>query len=161
VLTLTFVALLLGGTLVYAVGNVQGFGRPSGAPAAGTCSPGRSSLGALLPPPATVRVNVYNATDRQGLAATLAAALRAQGFTVLKVGNDPRHRKVKGRGEIRYGRLGALAARTAGTRMAGAKLVKDHRRDATIDLVAGKRFTGLRSPPPRGRAGPCPDSVGA
>lgn len=144
-LTLTSVALLLGATLVYAVGNVPGFGRPS-LPAAGACSPGRTASGALLPAPVAVRVNVYNATDRQGLAATIAGELRAQGFSVAIVGNDPRHRTVKGHGEIRFGHAGALAAQTARTRLAGAKLVRDHRPDATIDLVAGERFTHLRPP---------------
>ena len=67
---------------------------------------------------------------------------------MLTVGNDPQHRHLKGRGEIRYGARGALAAQTAHVWMAGARLVRDHRRDATIDLVAGKRFSGLRSPPP-------------
>ena len=31
--------------------------------------------------------------------------------------------------------------------MAGARLVRDHRRDATIDLVAGYEFEALRPPP--------------
>ena len=147
-LTMTSVLLLLGGMLVYAVGNVPGIGRTAPAPTAGGCSPGRSSSGQALPAPDTVRVNVYNATSRQGLAGTVAASLRAHGFTVLTVGNDPQHRHLKGRGEIRYGVRGALAAQTAHKWMAGARLVRDHRRDATIDLVAGKRFPGLRSPPP-------------
>jgi hypothetical protein len=143
---MTSVLLLLGGTFVYAVGNVPGIGRTASAPTAGGCSPGRSSSGQALPAPDTVRVNVYNATSRQGLAGSVAASLR--GFTVLTVGNDPQHRHLKGRGEIRYGARGALAAQTAHVWMAGARLVKDHRRDATIDLVAGKRFSALRSPPP-------------
>jgi hypothetical protein len=100
-----------------------------------------------LPAPVTVRVNVYNATSRQGLAAALAQDLRDQGFVVAKVGNDPRHRTLMGRGEIRYGRAGALAALLARTRMAGATLVRDHRRGATIDLVAGYGFEALRPPP--------------
>ena len=158
VLTMTSVLLLLGGTLVYAVGNFPGIGRTAPTPSAGGCSPGRSSSGEALPAPDTVRVNVYNATRRQGLAGSLADSLRAQGFTVLTVGNDPRHRHLKGHGEIRYGAPGALAAQTAHVWMAGAHLVKDHRRDATIDVIAGTRFSGLRSPPPppvlSGAAGP-------
>jgi hypothetical protein len=31
--------------------------------------------------------------------------------------------------------------------MAGARLVRDHRHDATIDLVAGYEFEALRPPP--------------
>jgi hypothetical protein len=145
---MTSVVLLLGGMLAFAVGNFPVIGRTAPAPSAGGCSPGRSSSGEALPAPDTVRVNVYNATSRQGLAGSLAASLRGQGFTVLTVGNDPRHSHLKGRGEIRYGARGALAAQTAHVWMAGVKLVKDHRRDATIDVVAGKRFSGLRSPPP-------------
>ena len=147
VLSLTLALLLLALTLLYAVGNVQGIGRPPPTPAAGACSPGRTASGVPLPAPVTVRVNVYNATSRQGLAASLARDLRDQGFVVAKVGNDPRHRTLVGRGEIRYGRAGALAAQLARTRMAGARLVRDHRRDATIDLVAGYEFEALRPPP--------------
>ncbi len=105
-LSLTLALLLLVLTLLYAVGNVQGIGRPPPTPAAGACSPGRTASGVPLPAPVTVRVNVYNATSRQGLAASLARDLRDQGFVVAKVGNDPRHRMLVGRGEIRYGRAG-------------------------------------------------------
>ena len=57
-----------------------------------------------LPAPVAVRVNVYNATDRQGLAASIARELRAQGSVAI-VGNDPRHRTVR-HGEIRFGHAG-------------------------------------------------------
>ena len=114
-------------------------------PAAGGCSPGRSSSGQALPAPDTVRVNVYNATSRQGLPGPGSPPC-GPGVHRATVGNDPQHRHLKGRGEIRYGARGALAAQTARVWMAGARLVRDHRRDATIDLVAGKRFSGLRSP---------------
>jgi len=147
VLSLALGLLLLALTLLYAVGNVQGIGRPPPTPVAWACSPGRTASGVPLPAPITVRVNVYNATSRQGLAASLAQDLRDQGFVVAKVGNDPRHRMIVGRGEIRYGRAGELAAQLARPRMAWARLVRQHRRDATIDLVAGYGFEALRPPP--------------
>ena len=119
---------------------------------AGRTHPGRrgllpraDGLRGPLPAPDTVRVNVYNATSRQGLAGASPPDLRDQGFAVAKVGNDPRHRT--SRGAVRSGtaRAARWPRRLARIWMARARLVRDHRRDATIDLVAGKRVSGLRT----------------
>ena len=126
----------------------RGIGRPRRPGRGRHAPPDARPPGAPLPAPVTVRVNVYNATSRQGLAGLARrVTCAAQGFAVAMVGNDPRHRTVKGRGEIRYGAR-RRAGRADGTdaSMAGARLVRDHRRDATIDLVAGERFTHLRPP---------------
>ena len=53
--------------------------------------------------PPRSRVRVFNATDIAGLATTVADALKARGFTVGEIANDPSGRKVTGVGEVRHG----------------------------------------------------------
>jgi hypothetical protein len=93
-----------------------------------------------------VRVNVYNATDRRGLAATVATQLRRRGFVVGKVDNDPAKRTVTGVAEVRSSTTGAGAARTVGAQVGTFVTVPDQRPDASVDLVLGAGFRGLRSP---------------
>jgi len=96
-----------------------------------------------------VHVNVYNATDRRGLATEVAAALRHRGFHVGKVDNDPLHRTVSAVAEVRSGPHGAGAARTVTAQVGAAPAVAavaDARTGAGVDLVLGPAFRGLRSP---------------
>lgn len=102
-----------------------------------------------------VKVNVYNATDKRGLASQVATQLRRRGFLVKKVDNDPMKRTVAGAAEVRHSRLGAGAARTvtaqvgpAGQVGAAAEVaaVPDQRTDASVDLVIGTAWHGLRPP---------------
>ena len=93
-----------------------------------------------------VTINVYNATDRQGLAASVAKSLRAQGFKVADVANDPLGKQIPGVGEVRRGRTGAAGATLVATRLSGARVVADKRSDSTVDLVLGNRFKALRAP---------------
>ncbi|WP_226343745.1 LytR C-terminal domain-containing protein [Agilicoccus flavus] len=113
-------------------------GRAPAAPAA-TCTP--------PPAPARVSVNVYNATDRAGLAARAATGMKAQGFAVAAVKNDPLERTVKGPAEVRHGPAGAAAAAVVAARVPGAKLVADRRTDAGVDLVLGSAFTTVSKTP--------------
>ena len=55
-------------------------------------------------PPEKVKVNVYNATSRGGLASDTAKALKRRGFRIGKVANDPTKRKVTGEAEVRTAR---------------------------------------------------------
>jgi hypothetical protein len=93
----------------------------------------------------SVTVNVFNATPRAGLAAEVAAELRARGFTVKTVGNDPLGHTVNGAAEIRFGLAGAGAAQLLRSEAVGAVPVVDARPDATIDLVIGDTYTRLAS----------------
>lgn len=134
------------GTFAYAAAYYQGL-IGTRVPEA-VASPARQVVApvkALLP--RAVTVNVYNSTDRAGLAASVAKTLRTQGFKVAEVANDPLGRSISGVGEIRYGRLGAAGATLAATRLSGARLVVDARTDATVDLVLGDKFTVLKVPP--------------
>jgi hypothetical protein len=112
------------------------------------------------PPPtvvpiAAVKVNVYNATEKRGLASQVATQLRKRGFVVKKVDNDPLGRTVTGAAEVRSSTLGAGAARTLTAQVAPAgqvgaapavTAVPDQRKDATVDLVIGAAWHGLRPP---------------
>jgi hypothetical protein len=106
-------------------------------------------------PIAAVKVNVYNATEQRGLASQVATQLRKRGFTVKKVDNDPLGRTVTGAAEVRSSARGAGAARTVTAQVAPAgqvgaapavTAVPDQRKDATVDLVIGAAWHGLRPP---------------
>jgi hypothetical protein len=94
-------------------------------------------------PAAEVKVNVYNATDRRGLAARVAGQLEQRGFRIRKVDNDPAERQVTGAAEVRHSDHGADAARTVAAQVAGVVVVPDQRPGASVDLVLGAGFTGL------------------
>jgi hypothetical protein len=108
--------------------------------------------------PGRVTVNVYNSTDRNGLAAATATSLARQGFVVDTVANDPLQRTVTAPAEVRHGPKGtasaALVARTVGK---GAVLRLDGRAGAEVDLVLGTGFTAL-VPLPTPTLPPCPPS---
>jgi hypothetical protein len=97
-------------------------------------------------PPRAVTVNVYNATERRGLAGTVATQLRTRGFHVGKVDNDPLERTVTGAAEVRSSTVGADAARTVAAQVGTVVAVPDQRKDATVDLVLGVGFHALQPP---------------
>lgn len=96
--------------------------------------------------PAKVRVNVYNATDRRGLAAKVAAQLERRGFDVRRVDNDPLRRTVTGAAEVRHSDEGAAAARTVAAQVGPVVAVPDGRPGGSVDLVVGTGFTALVAP---------------
>jgi hypothetical protein len=93
-----------------------------------------------------VRVNVYNATKRHGLASEVATQLRLRGFVVGKVENDPAGRAVTGVAEVRATSSAGGPTRTVGAQVASFVAVPDQRKDASVDLVLGQAFRTLRSP---------------
>jgi len=97
--------------------------------------------GAGLPSPSQVTTNVYNATDRAGLAATTAEELQVRGFIIGVIDNDPLAKTITGVAEIRHGPSGEQAARLMSFYLPGAELVDDGRKDATIDTVLGAMYT--------------------
>lgn len=107
--------------------------------------------------PETTRVNVYNASDRVGLAGSVARSLRDRGFVIAKVANDPSSRKAPKVAEIRYGAKGEAQAKLLrSTLPKGTTLVKDKRKVATVDLALGAKYTTL-APVPTTTAMPmCP-----
>ena len=91
-------------------------------------------------------VNVFNATGRMGLAAEVAAELRARGFVVGQVSNDPLARTVAGTAELRHSPDGGPGARTLAAQIQGATVAPDQRKDASVDLVMGTAFLGMVTP---------------
>ncbi len=97
--------------------------------------------------PADVTVNVYNATDRAGLAAQSATDVRKRGFRVSTVANDPLQRKVAIAAEVRFGTSGAPGSKLVLRLVKGSKAVKDSRTDSSVDLVLGEKYTKLTAAP--------------
>jgi hypothetical protein len=95
--------------------------------------------------PTTVRLRVFNATDTAGLAQQVGDELRARGFIVEEVANDPTGREVTGVGEIRHGPRGADAAAYVGVYLPGAGDWPDTRADDRVDYVIGPDFPGVPS----------------
>ncbi|MFE6164590.1 LytR C-terminal domain-containing protein [Streptomyces sp. NPDC056486] len=107
---------------------------------------GKPSAPKALPEPGQIKVNVFNATARGGLAKDVAAALKKRGFTVGKVDNAPKEydKKVKGTGIL----LGAKSATDSalpvlGTQLADAESRTDARKGAEVDLILGAKFKDL------------------
>jgi hypothetical protein len=103
----------------------------------------------VLPKPAKITVNVYNATPRGGLAKAAADELKKRGFTIGKVGNATAayDKKVPGTGLL----LGAPAAVNGtfpvlGTQLPGAATKTDARRSGDVDLIIGTKFKAFSTP---------------
>lgn len=97
-------------------------------------------------PIASVVVNVYNSTDRAGLAGGVAQVLTERGFTVEAVDNDPVDVEVSEAAQVRHGPEGVLAARTVAAQVAGSVLVDDARAGTVVDVALGTGYQQLRSP---------------
>ena len=107
------------------------------------CGTGTATGGA--PDPRRVQVRVYNSTDREGLARTVAAQLRGRGFVVIATANDPLVdiRQVRGSAEVRYGPGGTKQAELVRRQVPGARLYRDVREDAVVDLALGAGYKRL------------------
>ena len=147
-ITLSLVGLVMVGTFAYAAAYFQGWvaaARPSSL-ASPPCQAADAADAADALTPSTVTINVYNATDRNGLARSVAKSLRTQGFNIGEIANDPLGKRIVGVGEVRHGQLGTADANLVAKRLPGAKVVLDKRTDDSVDLVLGNRFSALRAP---------------
>lgn len=93
--------------------------------------------------PDQVEVNVYNATQRKGLAKQVARDLKKRGFDVKTIGNDPNPSEVSGRGELRHGASGAKGAELVSEHLGEVEDVVDERGRAAVDVVVGPEYTQL------------------
>lgn len=134
--TLALVLLILFGAFWYSYSYYKGSSDDVAAAPTTTCTGGK---------PVKVTVNVYNATSREGLASSTAQTLKAHGFTIGAIANDPLERTVKGTAEVRYGPAGAKLAPVVAATVSKPKMVKDKRKNATVDLVVGNGFKSLTS----------------
>jgi len=150
-ITLSLVSLMIVGSFAYAAAYFQGWvaAAPPSSLASPPCQaadPADAADAAVALTPSAVTVNVYNATNRDGLARSAAKSLRTQGFTIGEIANDPLVKRIAGVGEVRHGQLGTAGATLVAKRLPGAKLVLDKRTDDSVDLVLGNRFSALRTP---------------
>ena len=99
-----------------------------------------------LPTAAQIKLNVYNSTDRHGLAASTATSLKQRGFTIGNVTNDPLKANLTVAAEVRGALANASAMRVVAAEVVGARLHADSRKDNSVDLVLGTGFTALASP---------------
>ncbi|MEV3874486.1 LytR C-terminal domain-containing protein [Streptomyces sp. NPDC049906] len=99
-----------------------------------------------LPKPATIKVNVLNATPRSGLAKKTADELRKRGFAIGEVGNATRQydKKVPGPALLLGGKSTAKTALPVlAAQLAGAQQRTDGRASAEVDLIIGTAFGKL------------------
>ncbi len=122
------------------------------------------------PPPTQALVNVFNSTQRTGLADEVAEELRQRGFQIGEIGNDPERRKVRGTGELRIAPNPSAEAQKDALQAweAGMSVSREKRGNTdTVDYVLGERWEGLnidpQAPPwidlpcvPAGSAGAAP-----
>jgi LytR cell envelope-related transcriptional attenuator len=147
-ITLGVVALMLFFAFWYAYSYYRDSDKAKAAPTT-TCttSAAKPTGKAAARTPAQVTVNVYNATERNGLAAKTATDIRKRGYKVATVSNDPLQRTVTIPAEVRYGTSGTASAKLVLTLVKGSKAVRDSRTDASVDLVLGDKFTALTPAP--------------
>ncbi|MFS4096489.1 LytR C-terminal domain-containing protein [Streptomyces sp. AF1A] len=103
-----------------------------------------------LPEPGRITVNVYNATQRTGLAKETADQLKKRGFRIGDVGNAPKEydKKIKGTGVL----LGPASALNTSLPVLAAQLAGAEqrtvagRKGTALDLMIGDAFKGLAKP---------------
>lgn len=100
------------------------------------------------PPPTGALVNVYNSTQKPGLAQEVAEELRQRGFQIGEIGNDPLRRKIRGTGELRVGPDGEPQVAPLQAWEAGMSVIRESRRSGdTVDYVLGERWQALNTEP--------------
>jgi hypothetical protein len=144
--------IIIAAVVALVIGVAAGWwwaGRDDGA-AGSSASPSPSDcpteLVSQYPAPATITVNVYNATARAGLAKGVAAEMQARGFAVGAVANDPTKATIAAPAEVRHGPGGEQAAAVVAAQVSGAVVVADARADGTVDLALGDGYTALVAP---------------
>ena len=138
VVTFAVVLLLLFFAVWYALSYIRA-DRASGSASTSTSTPAPTCMRS----PSDVEVNVYNATNRDGLAARVARQLKARGFTVKTVANDPKKVTVEGAGQLRYGRAGKPDADFVAGHTGPLRKLQDSRTRTTVDIVRGPDFERL------------------
>ena len=142
---LVVLAAALAGAFYYAASY---FNRPSTPATSSGCPTGEVATAAA--PALTagqVTINVYNATNRGGLAAATAKDVKARGFVIAQVANDPSKKKIDAPAEVRFGPNGKAGSELVAKLVEGAVPIQDTRADASVDLVLGNGFKALAAAP--------------
>ena len=141
---LVVLVLVLAGAFYYAAAY---FNRPS-TPAASDCPTSDFTAGGETALTAgQVTVNVYNATNRAGLAAATAKDVKARGFVIGQVANDPLKKKIDAPAEVRFGPNGKAGSELVAKLVEGAVPTQDTRADGSVDLVIGNGYKALVAAP--------------
>ncbi len=93
---------------------------------------------------AAITVNVYNAGSISGLAEQTAAALKARGFVIGTVGNDPEGSKYPGYLLVRGAARDLPSVRLVLQQEKGSVFMQVKRSDDSVDAVLGARFRTLQ-----------------
>lgn len=123
---------------------------PSATPPPGTTYtvlPRNALDGVPLTPPDRVPVRVLNANGARGQATLTTKALQQLGFTQTAPPRNDRafpQNIANCHGQIRFGENGASAARTVHLIDPCLELVRDDRRDASVDLSIGTLFNNVQ-----------------
>lgn len=122
-----------------------------------------SAVPAYLPP-GDVAVKVLNSGAPTGSAAKAGAALGAQGFQVVTVGNSSSSSAAQG-ALVRYGPTGQMAAETLRQSLAGDVVLEQapELEGNTVELLLRPQFAGVLSPQEAdaNRARPVPSASGS
>lgn len=137
VITVSLVILMIFFAVWYALSYIRADGAEGASPTT------TSSTSSCDITPQEVEVNVYNATDRAGLAAQVAKGLRGRGFVVETVANDPKRAELTGLGELRYGSVGKAGADLVDEHVGSFARNVDERTRTNVDVVLGPTFDGL------------------
>jgi hypothetical protein len=96
-----------------------------------------------LPETRFVELNVFNGTDRNGLASKAAKDLRNRGFVILEIGNAEAEDFQQGVALVR----GSLDAQSEAVVLLavlpGAEFRPDNRPDRSLDVILGSEYTKL------------------
>jgi LytR cell envelope-related transcriptional attenuator len=139
--TISVTAAVLVGAAAYGVTSLVSPTHPAVA-AAAKCATVRQQV----PAAAQITVNVYNSTNRKGLAAATAVQLKQRGFTIGQVTNDPLKAHLTQAAQVRGGTTGQADMRVVAAEVPGTQYQADTRTDRSVDLVLGTAFTALASP---------------
>lgn len=137
IITVLIVLLILFFASWYAMSYIRADSSPSATTSSSSGSPSCDLT------PAQVEVNVYNATDREGLAGRVAKDLKERGFVVKTVANDPKQVEVTGRGQLRHGANGAKGATLLTQHVGTFTDATDDRERAAVDVVLGPGYRHL------------------
>jgi hypothetical protein len=140
-ITLTVLAAVLIAAVVLAVMLWKGYWTLPEARSAPSPTVSCPSSSFDYPANATVHVNVYNATQREGLATSVAAELKKRGYLVGTVANKDTN--YTGTAVVAAGPAGQSAAFNLQRNIAGTDYVQDDRTDASVDVYLTGAFNAL------------------
>ncbi|MEE6262973.1 LytR C-terminal domain-containing protein [Plantactinospora sonchi] len=117
----------------------------AGKDAASACPPGAKLADTRLRLNKDIKINVYNATDTQGLANSVKTDFQNRQFQVLKSGNEPKNKGVDGIAVLRFGPkgLGSYHVLKAYFLNDATPEFQIDRTDDVVDVVIGSDFKQL------------------